>query len=292
MDRIGIIFALLAYGAWGLLPIYWKLFGGISPLEVISHRVFWSSFFLMALVRIQGQQHVLRQLLRPRVMGVLLLTASILAGNWGLYIYGVNTNRVVETSLGYFINPLVTVLLGVVFLGERLNRLEWLAVALATAGVSFFVWQGGEVPWIALGLACSFACYGLGRKMLKVPALAGLTLETLLLSPFAIAVLAGLALHQDSHWGADEFTTVLLVGCGVVTALPLLWFNQAAQRLPLSTLGFFQYVAPTIQLGLGVVLYGEPFTLVHGVTFTCIWTALALYTWAKWQGRPMSANGS
>jgi len=278
-----VVYALLAYGSWGFLPVYWKLLHNLGPLEIISHRVFWSSFFLLGLVRWQNRLQDVGLLLRPQTLMGLVLTAAILAGNWGLYVYGVNTERVVETSLGYFINPLVNVLLGVVFLGETLGSWEWLAVALAAGGVSFFVWQVGGIPWIALGLAFSFGGYGLGRKLLKVPALAGLTLETVLLSPLALGMILLLEAHGEGAWGSHLGMTVLLLGSGVVTALPLLWFNQAAQILPLSTLGFFQYLAPSIQLILGVALYREPFTGIHAISFGLIWLALGVYSWSLWR---------
>ncbi|MEN9270316.1 MAG: EamA family transporter RarD [Thermostichales cyanobacterium HHBFW_bins_127] len=277
------IYAVLAYGFWGLLPIYWKLLQGVDPVEIVCHRIFWSVFFLLGLLGWQGRWPELTMLLQPRAVLGLGLTATLLAGNWGLYIYGVNTDRVVETSLGYFINPLVNVLLGVICLGETLGSWGWLAVGLAGLGVSFFVWQSGSIPWIALGLAVSFACYGLGRKLLKVPALAGLTLETLLLSPLALGILLALTAQGQSHWGLG--TTVLLLGCGLVTALPLLWFNQAAERLSLATLGFVQYLSPSIQLILGVALYSEPFTGVHALSFSLIWLALGIYSWSSWQRR-------
>jgi len=283
VSGLGVIYALLAYGSWGFLPIYWKMFHGIGPIEVISHRVVWSSCFLVALLRWQDRVKEFWPLLQPRILLGLVLTATLLAGNWGLYIYGVNTDRVVETSLGYFINPLVNILLGVIFLGETLQGWEWLAVTLAAGGVSFFVWQMGGIPWIALGLAVSFGSYGLGRKVLKVPALASLTFETFLLSPLALTTILLLAVQGEGSWGSQAGMTALLVGCGMATALPLLWFNQAAQTLPLSTLGFFQYLAPSIQLILGVVLYREPFTRIHAVSFGLIGLALGLYSWSSWR---------
>ncbi|HEY9762012.1 MAG TPA: EamA family transporter RarD, partial [Trichocoleus sp.] len=209
---------------------------------------------------------------------LLLTTALLLTFNWGLYIYGVNTERVVETSLGYFINPLVSVLLGFLFLKERLTRWQQIAVLLAVVGVANFVWQFGAVPWIALGLAFSFAFYGLLRKIVPVSPLVGLAVETLLITPFAIALVTYWTATGDSHFGTSEEITALFIGAGVATSMPLLWFNNAAKRLQLSTLGFFQYIAPSIQLMLGVFLYREPFTLTHAITFGCIWSALLIYS--------------
>jgi chloramphenicol-sensitive protein RarD len=273
------MYALLAYSAWGLLPIYWKFFGSIPPVEVLSHRMIWSAVFLCGILLVQRRLPDLLTLLKsPRQVGVLFLTASLLSFNWGLYIYGVNSDRVVETSLGYYINPLVSVLLGFVFLKERLYRGQQIAVALATIGVAYFVWQLGTVPWIALGLAISFAFYGLLRKVVPVTPLVGLAVETLLITPITLAFVSYLELTGRGHFGSSLPTMLLFVGAGVATSMPLLWFNNAAKRLTLATLGFFQYLAPSIALLLGVFLYGEPFTPTHAVTFSCIWAALLLYS--------------
>lgn len=275
----GPIYALLAYGSWGLLPMYWKLFGSISPVEVLSHRMIWSAVFLWGILAFQGRQAELAKLWRnPRQVGILLVTATLLTFNWGLYIYGVNTDRVVETSLGYFINPLVSVLLGAVVLRERLLRGQQVAVLLATLGVANFVWQLGSVPWIALGLAITFALYGLLRKMAAAMPMVGLAVETLLITPIAIAVVSTWAIQGSGHFGIDGLTTLFFIGAGIMTSMPLLWFNNAAKRLKLATLGFFQYVAPSVQLLLGVFLYHEPFTPTHAMTFGLIWVALLLYS--------------
>jgi chloramphenicol-sensitive protein RarD len=261
------------------LPIYWKFFGSIPAVEVLSHRMIWSAGFLLVLVLVQRRLPDLVALLRsPPQVGLLLLTASLLSLNWGIYIYGVNADRVLETSLGYYINPLVTVLLGLVFLKERLYWGQQVAVVLAVIGVSYFIWHMGTVPWIALALALTFAFYGLLRKVVPASPLVGLTLETLLITPFTLLFITYLTSQGDSHFGTSLPLTLLFMGAGVATSLPLLWFNNAAKRLKLATLGFFQYLAPSIALLLGVFLYHEPFTTAHGVTFGCIWTALLLYS--------------
>ncbi len=278
IGQTGPLYALLAYGSWGLLPIYWKFFIQVPAIEVLSHRIVWSALFLVGVLWVQHRQAEFRQVWQPKFLRGLLLTALLLAFNWGLYIYGVNTDRVVETSLGYFINPLVSVLLGFVFLKERLNRSQQLAVVLAAIGVAYFVLHLGTVPWIALGLAVSFAFYGLLRKLLAVAPMAGLAVETLLITPLALASIGFLSITGQNHWGLNWPLTLLFLGCGIVTTFPLLWFNNAAKRLRLSTLGFFQYFAPSLQLILGVFLYHEPFTLTHAVTFGCIWAALILYS--------------
>lgn len=281
-SEAGVVYALIAYGSWGLLPLYWKLLGKIPAVEVLSHRIIWSMVFLTGVLYLQQRSSQVKQLLPSRRhLGILLATASLLSFNWGLYIYGVNSERVVETSLGYFINPLVNVILGYVFLKERLNPGQKLAVVLASVGVANLVWQLGQVPWIALGLAFSFAFYGLLRKVATVAPMIGLTVETLLLAPVALILVGYWAGTGVGHLGGAGPIDLLLIGSGVVTSLPLLWFNKAAKRLRLSTLGFFQYLAPSLQLMLGVYLYHEPFTHTHAVTFGLIWLALAIYSTAS-----------
>jgi chloramphenicol-sensitive protein RarD len=277
-NRIGLLYAILAYSAWGLFPIYWKFFGTIPATEVLSHRMIWSNGFLLGLLLFQGRlTEFFKQFYTPRSWLPLLGTSSILAINWGLYIYGVNSDRVIETSLGYFITPLINVLLGVAILKEKLTWGHWTAVLLATVGVLNSAVTFGHIPWLALSLAFSFGSYGLFRKIIPVNPLTGLTVETVLLTPVAIAYLGYLSAQHTNHFGQSIPLTLLFMGCGVVTALPLLWFNNAVQRLPLSTLGFFQYLAPTLQLLLGIAIYHEPFTLSHGISFSFIWAALALY---------------
>ncbi|MEB3250570.1 MAG: EamA family transporter RarD [Cyanobacteriota bacterium] len=281
----GPLYAVLAYTTWGLLPLYWKLFSSAGAVEVLSHRMIWSALFLTVILILQRRLGDLLALVKsyPTVR-VLFLTASLLSVNWGIYIYGVNTGQVVEASLGYYINPLVTVLLGLVVLKERLNPVQQLAVGFATFGVGYFIWDLGRVPWIALSLAISFAFYGLLRKLVPVPPLVGLALETWLITPLTLIIVSYLASQGQGHFGRSPGITLLFMGAGIATSMPLLWFNQAAKRLRLASLGFFQYLAPSISLGLGVFDFHEPFTPTHGVTFGCIWTALALYSLAAWGG--------
>ncbi len=274
--RQGILYAVLAYGIWGLFPVYWKLLGSVPALEILSHRVIWSSLLLLGiLLSYNHWQELVKLFSNPRQLAPLLASASVLAFNWGLYIYGVNSDRIIETSLGYFINPLVTVLLGVIILRERLQWLQWTAFGLATAGVGYSIFAVGQVPWIALGLAFSFGTYGLLRKVIIVKPLLGLTVETCLLAPVAIAYLGW---HNDNHFGQNGVITMLLIGCGVVTSFPLFCFNSAVRQLRLSTMGFFQYIAPSLQLIIGIWLYHEPFTRNNAIVFGLIWTALALYS--------------
>ncbi|NJL20149.1 MAG: EamA family transporter RarD [Leptolyngbyaceae cyanobacterium SM1_3_5] len=268
-----------------MLPIYWKLFGQIPAVEVLSHRMIWSMVLLSALLVLLKRRSELAEAIRkPKAIALLLATALLLTFNWGLYIYGVNSDRVVETSLGYFINPLASVLLGFVFLKERLTRAQVAAVLLAAAGVGYFIWNVGQVPAIALGLAFSFAFYGLLRKIVPVAPMVGLAIETLLITPIALLLVGYWAATGAGHFGTDWRSSLLFVGAGVATSLPLLWFNNAAKRLQLSTLGFCQYLAPSLQLLLGVWLYREPFTPAHVVTFGCIWSALLIFSLsAIWQ---------
>jgi len=275
----GILYAFLAYGSWGLLPLYWKLFGNTPAVQVLSHRIIWSAVLLIAVLAIQQRLDEFGKLWRsPRLLLTLLTSAILLSLNWGIYIYGVNAERIVETSLGYFINPLFSVLLGCVFLGERLNRWQIFAVALAGMGVTNFMVDLGQVPWIAFVLAISFGIYGLLRKVAAVQPMAGLAVETLLITPIALGFILHWSAAGTSQFGSSLPLTLLFIGCGVITSMPLLWFNNAAKRLPLTTLGFMQYIAPTLQLMLGVFLFHEPFTRTHLISFSLIWIALALYS--------------
>jgi chloramphenicol-sensitive protein RarD len=282
-DRRGVLYAFLAYGTWGLFPMYWKWFGSIPAPEILSHRIIWSGVLLVLILTIRQRFWELWTFVAvTRHWLPLLGTATLLAGNWGLYIYGVNSDRVIETSLGYFINPLVNVLLGVIILREKLNGGQWLAVLFATVGVGYSVFSVGQVPWIALSLAVSFGLYGLFRKMITVQPVVGLAVEACLLMPVAIAYLIYLSTQDTNHFGQGSLVTLLFIGCGIVTSFPLFCFTTAAQHLRLSTLGFFQYLAPSLQLLLGVWLYREPFTANHGVTFGLIWLALAVYSTTSW----------
>ncbi|HBR59897.1 MAG TPA: EamA family transporter RarD [Deltaproteobacteria bacterium] len=277
--QIGIGYALLAFSSWGFLPIYWKLLDTIPSLEVLAHRMVWSVLFLLGLLAIQKRLGEFQDLLKtPKYICVLLGTAMLLGINWFVYIYGVNTNQIVETSLGYFINPLFNVLLGTIFLKERLNYWQSLALGMATLGVLNFLWDFNSLPWIALSLALTFSFYGLLRKMMPVKPLVGLLVETVLLSPFAVVMIVIWNLEGTGNIGGEWSNVILLVGAGVVTSLPLLWFTNAGKRLRYTTLGFIHYMTPSIQLVIGVYLYNEPFTSTHAVTFGLIWTGLIIYS--------------
>lgn len=275
---VGLIYAILAYASWGIFPLYWKPFGQVSPLEIVSHRVIWSLILLVVLVLATRQMPEVRAVIRHRRhLAVLLLTAILLSLNWGIFIYGVTSGQVVQTSLGYFLNPLVSIVLGVTFLKERLTRWQTLAVLLASGGVIHFGWHLGHMPWIALSLAVTFGLYGLLRKIVAVSPLVGLLVETALMAPAALGLIAFLSLHSQAGFGSSPHLTWLFLGAGVVTTLPLFWFNSAAKILKLSTMGFLQYLAPTLQLLVGVLVFKEPFTHGEVLSFVLIWAAIAIY---------------
>lgn len=276
----GVIFAVSAFLIWGISPIYWKALRAVPALEIILHRIVWSFFLLVPLIIIMRRwQEFIRVFKNLRTMLILLFTAIIVSGNWLLYIWAVNADHLLQASLGYYINPLVNVVLGMVFLKERLRRPQILAVILATAGVLYLTLSYGEFPWIALTLAVSFGLYGLIRKVAPVSSLVGLTVETLLLSIPALIYLFYLdRLGQGSIFHVSLKLDLMLIGCSVVTALPLLFFTLGARRLYLSTMGLLQYIAPSCMFVLAVFLFREPFENAQIVTFVLIWTALAIYS--------------
>ena len=279
MNR-GIWYGIGAYLMWGFFPIYLKALQGVPSLQIMFHRVFWSFLFVALLIILRQDWPRLKESLhKPRILLSYTLTAGLLAINWLIYIYGINSGQVVETSLGYFINPLLSVALGVVFLGERLRPMQWFPIGLAAIGVLYLTLQYGSLPWIALALAFSFGLYGLFKKIAPLGALHGLTLETGIL--FIPALLYLLFAESQATGSFGHFSlnvTILLVFSGVVTALPLLLFARAARSIPLTLLGILQYIAPTIQFLLGIFLYQEPFTLTRLVGFAIIWLALAIFT--------------
>ena len=276
----GIVYAILAFAAWGLFPLYFRRIDAVPALEVVLHRSVWSLLFVLLLLAALRRFGWLRPLLQaPRQLGRFAASALLLSGNWLVYVYAVQSDRVVEASLGYFINPIVSVLLGVLVLHERLNRVQWGAVALAGAGVLWLTLQHGRLPWIALVLAVSFALYGLMRKTSSLGALEGLALETLLLAPLVVPALLWWTLsgHGAMAQGDLALDAWLVIG-GPLTALPLLLFAAGARRLPLATVGLLQYLSPTIQLALGVWVFREPFDGARLAGFAFIWAALLLYS--------------
>ena len=282
--RIGLVYGLGAYLSWGVVPMYFKLLTHVPALTVLAHRIVWSAIFLAAITIVRGSLRELREPLRRRDVWWALTGSTILiAVNWYTFIYAIETNALLQASLGYFINPLVSVLLGVVFLRERLRPWQLVGVTLAAAGVAILTLRRGNVPWIAIVLAVSFGFYGLLRKTMHIGAMAGLTVETWLLFAPSLAVIV-------LFWARDPLrvaslgapTHALLALAGVITALPLLMFAAAARRLRLATMGFMQYIAPTCQFLLAVFLYREPFTRAHLLTFGLIWAALLVYSWESY----------
>ena len=277
---LGLIYAASAFLIWGLSPLYWKALGAVPALEIIAHRVVWSFLFLMGLILLQRRWSEFAEILKSgRMLLTLMLTAILVSANWLLYIWAVNNNHMLQASLGYYINPLVNVVLGMLFLRERLRRPQILAVMLAAGGVLYLTTAYGEFPWIALTLALSFGLYGLIRKVAPVGALVGLAVETMLLSPPALIYL----IHLDSQ-EADTILRVslkldlLLIGCAPMTAAPLLFFTLGAKRLYLSTLGLMQYIGPSGMFLLAIFYYNEPFSTTQIWTFAMIWAALGIYS--------------
>jgi len=279
VSRAGLLYGVAAYGLWGLLPLYFKALGGVGPLEVLCHRVLGSAVLLWGWVWLRNSRQEVRAALRPRVLGLLSLTGLLIAANWLVYIWAVMNSRVVEASLGYFVNPLLSLALGVVFLRERLRPVAWAAVGLAAAGVGLEAFQQGGLPWPALALASSFAFYGLLRKLAPVEAALGLAVETALLAPLALAALVWLGLDgQLVFLRRSGQLDGLLILAGLITAVPLVCFNRAVRLLPLSTAGFLQYLAPSGQFLLGVLAFHEPMPEGRWWAFAFIWAALALFS--------------
>ena len=285
--RRGLLFGIGAYGLWGLFPLYWLLLEPAAPLEILAHRIVWSLLFVGALVWLRRRYATVRAALLDRRTRTALVVASVVIGvNWFLFIWAVNNNHVVETSLGYFINPLVSVAMGVVAFGERMRRLQWAAIGIAAAGVLWLTFEYGRPPWISIVLALSFGTYGLAKKKANVGAVQSLMVETLVLAPLALGYVLTLQATGAGEFGRHGLGhTALLVGAGVATALPLLCFGAAATRIPLSMVGMLQYLTPTLQFLIGVFLYGEPMTSARWVGFVLVWLALAVFTFATLRSR-------
>ena len=278
--RKGLLLGLAAYGMWGLFPLYFPLMEPAGSVEVLAHRVLWSLITMAILVvALRRRRHLAALLREPRSLLWLTIAASVIGLNWGVYIWATTHEHVVEASLGYFINPLVSVLLGVVFFAERLRRLQWAALALATAAVLVLTFELGEPPWVSLLLAFSFGTYGLAKKQANRGAIEGLTVETLILAPVALAYLVFLGAQGDGTFTSEGgLHVVLLISLGIVTAVPLLCFGASATRVPLTVIGFLQYTTPTIQFLLGVFLLGEQMTEGRWIGFALVWVALLIFS--------------
>ena len=282
-NATGIIFTAGAYLLWGILPIYWKFINEVPALEILAHRVIWSFIFVLIIVVLLKRKLLKNffqvQMSQKKTWLGLFLASLFISINWFTYIYAVNTNHIVEASLGYYINPLIAVLLGVLVLREKVNAWQTVSFVLAGIGVIYMTLSVGKIPWISLILALSFGFYGLSKKLIKVDSILGLLLETLFVLPFALLFLAYLGVKDQHSFSTGSLKSDLfLLGSGIATALPLLWFGIGAQKIPLYMVGFLQYTAPSISLILGVLMYGESFTKDHVVTFACIWIAIAIFT--------------
>ncbi|MBL8829472.1 MAG: EamA family transporter RarD [Planctomycetaceae bacterium] len=278
-SRAGLIYGIVAYGLWGAMPLFFRQMAGVSPVEILAHRALWSFVFVALIVMAMGKLRVARALLGDRKTLLLLVASTcFIAANWLTYIYAVSTHQVVQAGLGYFITPLANVLLGVVVLGERLRRLPLLALFVAAAGVVILSIHAGQAPWIALLLAVTFSTYGLLRKLAATEALVGLWIETTLLAPLAIGYLCYLESQGAGVFAFDaNAQNGWLAATGPVTTAPLVCFAAAARRLPMTALGFLQFITPTLQMGVAIFLFREPFTTAHAWAFALIWTAVALY---------------
>jgi chloramphenicol-sensitive protein RarD len=276
----GVLFAVSCYLCWGLLPLYWKLLHSVAPIQILCHRIVWSAGLLLLILTVKRHWGWLEPFRRqPKKLAIFVLSSLTLSANWLLYIWAINHGRIVESSLGYYINPLINVLLGRILLGERLTPVQKLAVACAFAGVLWMTLQLGSFTWVALGLAISFGLYGLLRKQAPLPSLEGLSLETLLLAPLALIALLVFEWKGDGNFGhTGMLADGLLIGAGVVTAIPLIFFAHGARRLTLASMGIIQYISPTLQLLIGVMLYHEPFDHAHAIGFCLIWAGLVMYT--------------
>lgn len=277
--KAGVLFALAAYTIWGVAPIYFKLLVGIPALEIVVHRIIWSVLVLVILVALSGQMAKVKAALKhPKVLFILLVSGFLLALNWLIFIWAVNNDRLLDASLGYYINPLVNVFLGRVFLAERLRGLQQAAVILAIAGVLIMVFNYGQIPWVSLVLAASFGVYGLLRKQVAVDSLPGLLIETTIMLPFAIVYWVGFATSVSDLFSNSAQLNFLIIFLGVMTTVPLLCFTAAARRIQYSTLGFFQYIGPSLMFLLAIFLYGEPLSMARLLTFGFVWAGLILFS--------------
>lgn len=278
-DRKGLLYGFLCYLIWGMFPLYWRLLDDVDSFEILAHRMLWSGVFMVTLFVGIRRMRLRNHIQRPRQYMMLLLTGTLISFNWGLYIWAINHGYILQSSLGYYINPLVNVLLGYMFLHERLNRAQTVALMLALAGVVYFTIDYGHFPIISLGLAFSFGIYGLLKKKMGLNATPALTVETIWMMPAALVFITFLCTQgQSALNNFDWFTWLLLLLSGAVTAIPLLLYGKAAERITLTALGFLQYISPTGQFLIGIFVYKESFTTAHIICFACIWLGLTIFT--------------
>jgi len=275
----GIIYTLFSFIIWGLLPIYWKLFQNVKAFDILIYRIIWSFVFLIILTIILKKFNIFKLLCNVKSFFSLLLSGFVIGINWFLFIYAINTDHVVETSLGYYINPLISIFFGLIFLKEKLTKLQWIALIMAFISVFYLTVNYGKFPWFAVLISISFATYGLLKKIFKYETLAGLTIETMVLFPLAlIFLIISLKTKTSSITLLTPFFHFLLILSGIVTVVPLALFAMGTKRIPLSTVGFIQYIAPTFMLLQGIFIYHENFSITHLISFSLIWSALILYT--------------
>ena len=285
--RLGIFYGLGAYLLWGVLPIYWKLLQHVEAMEILANRFLWSAVFVFLLLLATGKLNIFMQETKAifsmkKTACCMVLAAIMISFNWGIFIWAVEAGRIVETSMGYYISPLMNVLFGVVFLRERLAKLQIAAVSCAAVGIGVIIVHNGGLPWVALTLPLTFALYGLLKKIIIAQPMTSILLETLLISPLAAGYLYYLSINEGTvYQSCDMNTLLLLAGAGAVTATPMLLFTACARKLPLNIVGFLQYISPSISLMIGVLIYGEPFTGTTATAFGCIWAGLALFIWSQ-----------
>ena len=299
-QKEGAVYAAISYMMWGIVPIYWKFLQGVGAVEILAQRVFWSFVFMLVLLVFMKKwrafvEYVKKIIGNPKLFAALLMASILVTANWGVFIWAVNSGRILDTSLGYYINPLVSVLLGVIVLKEKLNRAQVMSFILAGIGVLILGIHFGSIPWVSLILAITFGLYGLAKKMIKAESAVGLTLETMMVTPLALGYWIYLLFQSESQFFTSSGTSLLLMGGGIVTAIPLLYFAKGAEKVPLSMLGILQYIAPTLTLLIGVFVYHESFTKAHLLAFIFIWSALAVYTlsitkWGKMGARRLKKN--
>ncbi|MBR1512513.1 MAG: EamA family transporter RarD [Acidaminococcaceae bacterium] len=287
--HFGYLAAFGCYALWGILPLYWHMLAEAEANEILAHRVLWSVVFMLIVLVVTRRLDLLkkdcRELWQNKKRGTLLVAAAVIISvNWLTYIWAVNHNHVIETSIGYYINPLVNVLFGVAIFGETLSAPKKLSIVLAATGIFLMTWQIGKLPWVSVALALTFGSYGALKKMLKLNPFTSITLETLLLFPFAFYYVANLTATGAAHFGpATPLLSLLLAGCGIATAVPLILFSYGANLLPLNVLGFFQYISPSMTLLLGIFFFNEPFGTTQLFTFGFIWLALIVFTISEWK---------
>lgn len=285
--RLGIFYGLGACLLWGVLPIYWKLLQHVEAMEILANRFLWSAVFVFLLLLATGKLNIFMQETKAifsmkKTACCMVLAAIMISFNWGIFIWAVEAGRIVETSMGYYISPLMNVLFGVVFLRERLAKLQIAAVSCAAVGIGVIIVHNGGLPWVALTLPLTFAFYGLLKKIIIAQPMTSILLETLLISPLAAGYLYYLSINEGTvYQSCDMNTLLLLAGAGAVTATPMLLFTACARKLPLNIVGFLQYISPSISLMIGVLIYGEPFTGTTATAFGCIWAGLALFIWSQ-----------